>query len=376
MSDTPHRPWVLPRRLGRARCWKHDDPRTTFRDAVQRAAERGGNPLHAWFDNVPVLLSTWRKARRTKVTTEADWLETLNMVLALPGLDVNAIDRKGRTALDVAVDRALHGFSFTFLHGAIERLLAAGADVWYEKEPRTNVVERMIRDRHRLLHDSPHFAHLLQTVAKAGNCDMSQIPAPGHRSIECEPMDVPFAIGHTLPNDGDGARFRRFKDLVMKARAAGKSDDLLALWFGAVPDPIVDLHAGGSEAGDTMDVLDGILRMKTTDVNHRGAGGDTALHLMSTIDGYQYHDPEAFRTSITKRLLRKGANPLVRNDEGKTALDVYLDTYGDDPFDATQLLLESFTGRALRVEQAELRKIADGVAQGGAGAPARGRRRL
>ena len=147
----------------------------------------------------------------------------------------------------MAVDRALHGFSFTFLHGAIERLLAAGADVWYEKEPRTNVVERMIRDRHRLLHDSPHFAHLLQTVAKAGNCDMSQIPAPGHRSIECEPMDVPFAIGHTLPNDGDGARFRRFKDLVMKAApfGVGEAPANPIVWRAGLKDEVRALEYAG-----------------------------------------------------------------------------------------------------------------------------------
>lgn len=364
MSEITVRPWVLPRRLGRARCWMSEE-RTTFDDAVKRSEHEGGTPLHAWFEHIPVLVSTLRTATRTKRTTEADWLETLNMVLALPGLDVNAIDHNGRTALYLAVDLALRGRTLTFLHGAVERLLAAGADVWYESEKRTNVVALMVRDEHRLLRDCPEHAELLQTVARAGDCDMAQIPAPRmRRTIACEPMDVPFAIGHTFACDRESVRFRRFKDVVMEARAAGRNDNLLGLWFTAMPDPIVDIHAGGSEGGDTQDVLRDILALRSTNVNHRGDQGHTALHLVHTIDGVHYNDPGALRWDVTNRLLRAGADPLIRDDEGKTPLDLCIEVRGDDPFEGVQVLLEAFTARARREQKAELHRIADQASQG------------
>lgn len=365
MTDTHHRAPVLPRRLGRARCWMNDDPQTTFREAVIRSYHRGGTPLHAWFDNIPVLVTTMRRAQRTKTTTEADWLDTLDMVLAIPGLDINAADNNGDTALSLAVNLALRGVTFTFLHGAIERLLAAGADVWHGIDPCTNIVALMLRDKNRLLLDCPEHAELLQTVARAGDCDMAQIPAPRmRRKIACEPMDVPFAIGHTFACDRESVRFRRFKDVVMEARADGRSDNLLGLWFTAMPDPIVDIHAGGSEGGDTQDVLRGILALRSTNVNHQDNHGRTALHRVAAIDGIHLNDPHELRFDVTKRLLRAGADPLICNDEGMTALDVYLELRGDHPFDETQLLLEAFTARARREQKQELHRIADQASQG------------
>jgi len=380
MPDIKTKPQVLPRRLGRARCWSTESI-TTFREAVERDHDyRSYTPLHAWFRHIPVLVTTLRKAKRTKVTTEADWLETLDMVLALPGLDVNALDGDGKTALHRAVELAVGGTTFTFLQAAVERLIAAGADVRLEDGRGSSPLDVAIKDENDLLTRNGEHVDLIATLAAAGGIDPADLPESLKpkvpRKHASEPMDVPFAIGHTFSNGKARAYFRhrRFKDDVIEARQDGGNDDLLVLWLRAHPEPIDAMRRDGADTGDAEDVLHAILELPTTDVNRMGGDGQTPLHRAITMTPPGWITEEDRRKSVTVALLRKGANPLVCDGDGKTPYALYVEAHGDDPFDMLRALLESLMVKERARQEAALRKIAD--EQCSEGAPARGRKRL